>query len=124
MTRVLVVEDDPWVAWLIADELAERGYQVATAGNGVDALQQVKQARPDVIVLDLMLPIMSGWDFVEQYTDTTAGESLPILVVSAAGAVTRSMEAQGVRCYLRKPFDMEELARCVAETASTAPVPV
>ena len=123
MTRVLVVEDDPWIAWLIADELTERGYQVATASNGADALQQVEQSRPDVVVLDLMLPTMNGWDFVERYQDKTAGASLPILVVSAAGAVTRSMEAHGVRCYLRKPFDMQELARCVADAASTAPVP-
>ena len=124
MTRVLVVEDDAWIAGLIADELVGRGYEVDTASNGVAALQQVECARPDVIVLDLMLPTMNGWDFVDRYQEKTAGASLPILVVSAAGGVTRSMESHGVRCYLRKPFDVAELVHCVAEAAATATVRV
>jgi DNA-binding response OmpR family regulator len=110
---VLVVEDDPWIAWMVADELTDRGCQVQTATDGAEALQQVEASRPDVIVLDLMMPRMHGWDFVEQYQQKTGGTSLPIIVVSAAGAVPRSMEERGVRHYLPKPFDLEELARYV-----------
>jgi DNA-binding response OmpR family regulator len=125
---VLVVEDDPWIAWMMADELADRGHEVQTAANGLEGLQRLEESRPDVIVLDLLLPAMQGWDFVEQYQEKTGGASLPIIVVSAASAVSRSMEARGVRRYLRKPFDLEELARCVADmsgpTQTTAlPVP-
>ena len=115
MTRVLVVEDDPWIAWMVADELTDRGCQVQTATDGAEALQQLEQNRPDVIVLDLLLPRMHGWDFVDQYQQKTGGARLPIIVVSAAGGVSRSMEKHGVRRYLRKPFDLEELARCVAD---------
>jgi two-component system OmpR family response regulator len=111
------VEDDPFITWMVSDELAERGYQVATANNGVEALQRVEQARPDVIVLDLMLPDMDGWTFVERYQRATGGTRVPIIVVSAAGAVPRSMEARGVQCYLRKPFDIQELAACVDQSA-------
>jgi CheY-like chemotaxis protein len=118
------VEDDPFITWMVSDELAERGYQVATANNGVEALQRVEQARPDVIVLDLMLPVMHGWEFVERYRQKTGGASLPIIVVSAAGGVPRSMETCGVQRYLRKPFDIQELARCVSEaTATRQPAP-
>jgi DNA-binding response OmpR family regulator len=117
VTRVLVVEDDPWIAWMIADDLTDRGYEVGTASNGVEALQCLENAPRDVIVLDLMLPTMHGWDFVESYRQKTGGASLPIIVVSAAGAVPRSMDMRGIRCYLRKPFDIEQLAGCVADAA-------
>ena len=120
MTHVLVVEDDPWIAWMVADELKDRGCEVRTATDGAEALQQIEENRPDVIVLDLMLPTMHGWDFVEQYQQHTGGTRLPIIVVSAAGAVPRSMEKRGVRHYLRKPFDLEELARCVADEGGSA----
>ena len=115
MTHVLVVEDDPWIAWMVADELTDRGCEVRTATDGAEALHELEENRPDVIVLDLMLPTMHGWDFVEQYQQHTGGKRLPIIVVSAAGAVPRSMEKRGVRHYLRKPFDLEELARCVTD---------
>jgi len=121
VTRVLVVEDDAWIAWMIADDLTDRGYEVGTASNGFEALQRLENAPTDVIVLDLMLPAMHGWDFVESYQQKTGGASLPIIVVSAAGAMPRSMETRGVRCYLRKPFDIEQLASCVADAAETAP---
>jgi twitching motility two-component system response regulator PilH len=114
VTHVLVVEDDPWIAWMVADELTDRGCQVSMAGDGTEALHQLEESRPDVIVLDLMLPTMHGWDFVERYQQHTGGTRLPIIVVSAAGAVPRSLEKRGVRHYLRKPFDLEELANCVA----------
>jgi two-component system KDP operon response regulator KdpE len=120
---VLVVEDDPWIAWMVADELSERGCEVDTAADGAEALHQLEENRPDVIVLDLMLPKMHGWDFVERYQQHTGGTRVPIIVVSAAGGVPRSMEKRGVRHYLRKPFDLEELARCVAnEGGSAGPV--
>ena len=69
--------------------------------------------RPDVLVLDLMLPGVNGWDFVEHYREFTAGEMIPIIVVSAAGAITRSMEAQGVRRFVPKPFEMAALTQAV-----------
>lgn len=117
MPHVLVIEDDPWIAWMIADDLAERGYRVSRASNGLGALKQLQDARPDVIVLDLILPVMDGWTFVQRYQQVTGGAIIPTIVVSAAGAVPRSMEARGVECYLRKPIDIEELAACVDQHA-------
>ena len=73
MARVLVVEDDAWIAWMIADDLADRGYEVSTARDGAEALRCLKITRPDAIVLDLMLPGMNGWDFVERYQERTGG---------------------------------------------------
>lgn len=122
MSRVLLVEDDPLITEMIADELLERGYHVETAANGADALARVAAQRPDAIVLDLMLPVVHGWDFVEHYREHTSGETVPIVVVSAAGAVTRSMEQLGVKAFVPKPFTVEELlARLTEITGQPAP---
>jgi CheY-like chemotaxis protein len=93
--------------------------EVSTAGNGAEALRRLEAARPDAIVLDLMLPKINGWDFVERYQERTGGRVIPIVVVSAAGAVPRSLERRGVRHFLPKPFDVEELARSVADALAS-----
>ena len=131
VARVLVIEDDAWIAWMIADDLADRGYEVSTARDGAEALRRLRPARPDAIVLDLMLPRVNGWDFVERYQERTGGRVIPIVVVSAAGAVPRLPGRKGVRNFLSKPFDVEELARAVADALAstdasglvTAPAP-
>jgi DNA-binding NtrC family response regulator len=63
---------------------------------------------------------MNGWDFVERYQERTGGRVIPIVVVSAAGAVPRSLERRGVRHFLPKPFDVEQLARSVADALAAA----
>ena len=113
MVRILVVEDDMPIATVIADELGDVGHLVDVVANGADGLDTLREYRPDVVVLDLMLPQVHGWDFVERYRDLTDGEEIPIIVVSAAGAITRSMEAQGVRRFLPKPFDITALTQAV-----------
>jgi len=115
MARILVVEDDMPIASMIADELGELGHLVDVVANGADALETLYEYRPDLVILDLMLPRVHGWDFVERYRDITGGEQISIIVVSAAGAITRSMEAAGVRRFLRKPFDMAELTVTIDE---------
>ncbi len=96
----------------------DAGHLVDVVANGADALESLREYRPDLVVLDLMLPQVHGWDFVERYRDITGGETIPIIVVSAAGAITRSMEAQGVRRFLPKPFDITALSQAVDEVLS------
>ena len=115
MARVLVVEDDRPIATMIADELGSNGHQVEIANNGQEALTSLELARPDAIVLDLMMPVLNGWAFVEQYRAHTDGQTIPIVVVSAAGAVPRSMETLGVKCFFAKPFDVQVLGLCITE---------
>jgi two-component system chemotaxis response regulator CheY len=113
--RVLVVEDDVRIRDLIADELIYSGYQVELARNGAEALELVRTDRPDVIVLDLMMPVMDGWGFIERYRGLTHGEPIPIVVVSAAGAIPRSAYDMGVRRFLPKPFMPHELTEALDE---------
>ena len=115
MARVLVVEDDRPIATLIADELGAVGHQVVVACNGHEALLSLDLSPPDAIVLDLMMPMLNGWDFVEQYRSHTGGQTIPIVVVSAAGGVPRSMERLGVKHFLPKPFSIQLLEQCITE---------
>ncbi len=119
LAKVLVVEDDRPIATMIADELGASGHQVEIAWNGQEALMSLDSSPPDAIVLDLMMPMLNGWDFVEQYRAHTGGQTIPIVVVSAAGAVPRSMEALGVKRFLRKPFAIEVLEQCVTEVTAS-----
>jgi CheY-like chemotaxis protein len=119
VVRVLVVEDDAWRAWMIADDLAERGYAVSTARDGAEALRRLAAARPDAIVLDLMLPKMHAWDFVERYQERTGGSRDPHR--GRLGGAGRAQIARGqrVRHFLPKPFDVEQLARSVADALAS-----
>jgi CheY-like chemotaxis protein len=100
---------------MIADELGAIGHQVEVACNGQEALLRLESSPPDAIVLDLMMPLLNGWDFVEQYRSHTGGLTIPIVVVSAAGGVPRSMETLGVKHFLAKPFSIQVLERCISE---------
>src|SRR5947208_1828668 len=108
MAHVLVVEDDALIRQLIEDELSESGHTIQGVADGAAALDVVAEQKPDAIVLDLMLPVVHGWDFIERYRTLTDGQEIPIVVVSAAGAVPRSLERLGVKRFFAKPFDVHE----------------
>jgi len=110
---VLVVEDDESIRNVITDVLEDRGYRVIGATNGADALHQLEQAKPDVMVLDLLMPVMHGWDFMEAYAEKTGGNPIPIVVVSVNSALPRSFNRFGVHSVVRKPFDVDDLAQSV-----------
>ena len=108
MTRVLVVEDDPALRRSLVVVLTARGYSVSETGNGEDALLLAGRNLPDVILLDLGLPSISGTDVIERlraWTDT------PIIVLSARGAEADKVQAldAGANDYVTKPFGIEEL---------------
>jgi CheY-like chemotaxis protein len=110
---VLVVEDDESIRNVITDVLEDRGYRVIGASNGADALDRLDQTRPDVMVLDLLMPVMHGWDFMESYAEKTNGALIPIVVVSVNPALPRSFDRLGVHSVVRKPFDVDVLAESV-----------
>jgi two-component system, chemotaxis family, chemotaxis protein CheY len=110
---VLVVEDDASIREVISDVLEDRGFRVMPAVNGSDALHQLDTARPDVVVLDLLMPVMHGWAFMEAYLDKTDGALIPIVVVSVNPALPRSYDRFGVCQVVSKPFDVDRLLLAV-----------
>ena len=106
--RVLVVDDEPEVLRLLRTALTERGYDVATASTGEEALGAFGQRAPDVIVLDLVMPGMSGLDVCRVVREQSG---VPVIVLSAHGEEHDKVLALdlGADDYLTKPFGMEEL---------------
>jgi two-component system KDP operon response regulator KdpE len=106
--RILVVDDEPAVRRTLRANLAARGYDVQTAKTGEEALVDFAEARPDLVILDLMLPGMSG---IEVSETIRAESTVPILVLSARGEETTKVRALdlGADDYLTKPFGIDEL---------------
>ena len=111
--KVLVVDDDVEIRETLSALLQHEGYDVSRAENGVQALEQLRRFHPDVVLLDLMMPVMSGWEVLDALQESGEIDQIPIIVVSAMGA-------PGARACLRKPVDLDELlavvGRCCCES--------
>ncbi|MFD9705102.1 response regulator transcription factor [Lentzea sp. NPDC059081] len=107
--RILVVDDDRAVRESLRRSLQFNGYQVETAGDGMQALESVTSARPDAMVLDVMMPRLDGLEVCRRLRST--GDDLPILVLTARDAVSDRVSGldAGADDYLPKPFALEEL---------------
>lgn len=110
---VLVVEDDDSIRHVITDVLEDRGFRVIGSTNGAEALDRLDVVRPDAMVLDLLMPVMHGWDFMESYPKKTGGDTIPIVVVSVNPVLPRSFNRLGVRDVVGKPFNVDHLADSV-----------
>jgi DNA-binding response OmpR family regulator len=109
MNRILVVEDDPSVLRGLADNLRFEGYEVLTAADGATALGLVRERQPDLVVLDLMLPKLSGYEVCRKVRDE--GRATPILMLTARGdECDRVLGLDlGADDYVTKPFSVREL---------------
>ena len=118
--RVLVVDDDDGVRTAVADVLELEGYEVITASNGVEALEQVRTARPDAVVLDLMMPVMDGWTFMEHCRREEVCAETPVLVMSAYRNLTETAPNLGAKACIAKPFDLDVLLGAVERLVQRA----
>ncbi len=108
MPQILVVEDDEAIRGLVTEVLRDDGYDVREAANGAEALEYVSGHRPDLIVLDLMMPVMDGWKF--RMEQRRAGyDDVPVLVLTASRNAADSKDALGAVERLQKPFDLRHL---------------
>ena len=109
---VLVVDDDPRVRLAIQWALEDAGLHVVTAEDGERAVEHALATRPEVMVLDMTLPLVDGSE-VARLVRATHGESLPILVITADGHAAEKAERVGAYAYVRKPFDVSDLVEAV-----------
>ncbi len=112
--RVLVVDDDPMVRETLANVLVDEGYNVDTANDGADALQRLHAARPDAILLDMMMPGMNGRQFLQALRDDPAYAQVPVLIMTAVHGLEVNLSAIGASEVVEKPFNIEELLNKVA----------
>ena len=117
--RVLVVDDDDVIRQLITVNLELEGFDVATAIDGQDCMDRVKDVRPDVITLDVMMPRLDGWEAAGRLRadPDTAGIKVVLLSARAQEADLERGSRIGVDAYLTKPFDPDELIAVVRRLA-------
>ena len=109
--RILVVEDERSIADLVAEALKRQGYRVETAGDGDQALEAAESTLPDLIILDLMLPKLDGWEVCRRLREEDTTRRIPIIMLTARRDekdVVAGLEL-GADDYLRKPFSLAEL---------------
>ncbi len=112
--HVLVVDDEPMIRQLVADCLVEAGFQAETAANGSEALRSMQRTRPDLIVLDLMMPVLNATGFLELVRLTPHYARVPIVVITATYNAFEEAARLGAQACLSKPFELDDL---VAEVA-------
>jgi two-component system, chemotaxis family, chemotaxis protein CheY len=117
---VLIVEDDEDLREMMAQLLTLEGYEAATVANGREALDYLHHTRtPNVILLDLMMPVMDGPAFAQALRDRQLGARIPIVVISADGNPQKAA-AVGATGFLAKPFDIDALLAQVSDTTGAS----
>ena len=109
--RVLVVDDEPDIVALVAYHLVKAGYRVSTSSNGAEAVAQARQDRPSIVVLDLMLPGMSGFEVLEQLRADDSTRDVAVLLLTARKDEPDRIKglSLGADDYITKPFSPQEL---------------
>ena len=118
MAQILVVDDDPLIISLVERKLREAGYTVHTAENGQKALQLLPTSRVDLIITDVMMPVMDGWEFVRELRIRPECAFLPVIFLTALNSANDRVKGfrLGADDYLAKPFKAEELLSRVERT--------
>jgi len=117
--KILVVDDEQLIRWSLEQNLKKQGYDVATAASGEDALRQVKEEEPDLILLDIQLPGMNGMEVLERVKETN--EEIIVIMVTALGILETAVQAMrlGAFDYINKPFNLDELAIVINKAFET-----
>ena len=109
VARVLIIDDDPDIREAVTEVLSLEGHEVYSAAEGEQGLVRCRQARPDLVLLDLMMPGMNGWDFLKSLRRDEELGRTPVVVVSALGRVPE-LPVSG---YLPKPFGLDAMIALV-----------
>jgi two-component system chemotaxis response regulator CheY len=115
---IVVVDDTDGIRDLIADTLTDQGYTVVCAANGAEALVVMQSTQPVLILLDLNMPVMDGWQFARALADRSL--RIPIVILTAAAEASRHAQELGAAGWLRKPFDLTDLLGMVEHVHGAA----
>lgn len=119
--RVLVVEDDQMLRETIGEVMVDIGHEVRLAGNGREALVQLEGWPADLIILDLMMPLMDAYEFHDRQREHAAGRPAKVLVLSAAHDVAEAAERLGATAWMAKPFNLGSMLETVDRLLESSP---
>jgi len=122
--KILVVDDDRDIVETLQKRLSKEGYEVAVAFDGEEALAKIKEADPDVVLLDLMLPKLNGFDVLKQLREKFKDKWRPVIIISARTELETLKKCynQEADHYLTKPCDMENILRGISTMISLIPL--
>ncbi|MBI5622318.1 MAG: response regulator transcription factor [Elusimicrobia bacterium] len=125
MARVLIVEDDGALMELMSLAFFKEGYEAHYAFNGQEGYEKILSLHPDLVILDLMLPVLNGVDVLRKMTAHPVARRIPVIVVTGygdkPGMLEETIKAHGAVEYLRKPFELRELIGLAARTLAKVP---
>jgi CheY-like chemotaxis protein len=123
MAKILIVDDDQDIRRLLGIRLKAVGHEAAFAGDAISAVNQARKERPDLILLDLMLPAGDGYVVMERLSAMPALEGIPVIVLSALDPKTQETKLadSGVEAFFQKPFDHEELMVAIERALGSPP---
>ena len=106
---VLVVDDEEQLALAMKIRLQSQGYEVVTANDGQQALELAAQRRPDLIIMDVLMPVMDGYSCLRELNTRFGRGKVPIIILTARERMKDLFELEGIEDYVIKPFDHEDL---------------
>ena len=120
MTTVLVVDDEALIAMALEAALQDAGYQVTTAANGRQGLERLAEARADIVLLDMMMPVMNGPAMLGAMAASPELSVIPVIILSSLPEATVRAQADGVAAILRKPYTANEVLRAIERVLGEA----
>ncbi|MCK4958863.1 MAG: response regulator [Planctomycetes bacterium] len=110
-TKILVIDDEPNIVQTLQDRLEMNEYSVRTAGNGREGLDKIEQDKPDVILLDVIMPVMDGLEMLEVMRKKPENQDISVIMLTARSQTQDIARANacGIDDYIVKPFDLSEL---------------
>ena len=107
--KILVVDDEQQLALAVKIRLQSRGYQVITANDGRQALELAEQEQPDLVILDVLMPVMDGYSCLRELNTRFGRGKIPVIVLTARDRMKDLFELEEIEDYVIKPFDHDDL---------------
>jgi two-component system response regulator MprA len=107
--KILVVDDERQLALAVKIRLQSRGYEVMIANDGQQALEVIDRERPDLVLLDVLMPVMDGYSFLRELNTRVGRSTIPVIILTARERMKDLFELEGIADYVVKPFDHEDL---------------
>jgi CheY-like chemotaxis protein len=120
MATILVVDDEGEIVQVLAEILGEQGYRVVGAANGRQGRQLLEETKPDLVLLDFMMPVLDGPGMLREMTAHPVFRNIPVLLLSSLPEAAAAEEARGYAAFLRKPFRLPALLRTIARLIGDA----
>lgn len=116
--KVLIADDEPALRSLLKTNLSFEGFETLTASNGKEAMQLIREEAPDIVLLDVMMPVMDGWQVLEELSKSE-NRSTRVILITAKATSEAQLQGWELGCdeYLTKPFDLDVMIDRIAEVS-------